>query len=1012
MATSITSSIYAQILGSANRYLAAAFTTTPSLGTLAVGTPITVDNLSYSGIPTPTVSYVLTVGGTSQSWPYTPVSADQNAAVSLTINLTSCGHTTSYGPLTGTIPTGGVVTATPLIGSNVSSSASYAPSPHFQNAIFDSRTPTLPNGSTLTSFDANGWPAVASQFVVSAIPGGAASGGQLSPGTYHCTVVSPTGAYCVPSLQTTTAGTFITNVVNQGDNATTKFDLITDAATNLALNLSTAVSFVDIPRDGSTSSAGKGWWYAPGVALHAKMQSLRFMDFLGTNSRTETNWAQRPQPPASSAAFVSASGPLISWELWIDYCNTAYAATGSKLKQVWLNLGPYIGTVLATAATDAATYGTNLATLLNTVPLNSNLKVKVEWGNEPWNPGFAQLNDYTKFAINELQVVTNYAGVSFGGGTPNTVTSVTSDGVNATVTASGSIPAYVSNGATCWATTSTNTFQGGTIASPATISNVTNLGGSYSFTYPCSSSGTMSGSFACIFNTTSNLITDGATNNNNLFNLGVKFMVRGAWRFQQAWVAVRPQDEFLLNIQAASFSSNGLAPMNFPPLHFNYANYLGGGSGAGADTSHAKNWLACTACAPYVSSSGVGTIASGSNQLTSFNLAASMRVGDTVIVQNAGSTTSLTSPVIAINGTNVSLRNNTVTAATGVTVTCSKGSGTGSMAANQNVITGLSIAGLAVGDIVTVPTANNPGLCAKVTDISAAGSGTLTLDTNAARTATAKGVFLTDCDPLSIIGAMNQNVGFVTDPTIRNHVYMNLKFGLKPIFYEGGPDTQTTPLKQVEVNTNAAIGTLITNLMDTVFKNGGSDFHYFYISPIYFVDRFGDFSGTGFTTSQDGWGACQTYFDDATAAPKQWALTGYTYPGTFANAYGNPGTLVVPTLAQGNGTLNSTTGLYYFSSNTILRNADWTATVNTTKTYNVTVWLADNAATTANVYIDGILAGTSTITAGAVNGSNNAAVATAGSSFSVALAAGPHVVSVQFPIGIGAVPGIQKVVFS
>lgn len=104
MSTSITSPIYAQLLGSANRYLAATFTTTPTLGTLSVGVPISVNNLNYIGIPTPTVTYTLTVGGVTQTWPYTPVSGDVSSTVSLIITLSSCGHTTSFGPLIGTIP--------------------------------------------------------------------------------------------------------------------------------------------------------------------------------------------------------------------------------------------------------------------------------------------------------------------------------------------------------------------------------------------------------------------------------------------------------------------------------------------------------------------------------------------------------------------------------------------------------------------------------------------------------------------------------------------------------------------------------------------------------------------------------------------------------------------------------------------------------------------------------------------------------------------------------------------
>lgn len=898
-----------------------------------------------------------------------------------------------------------------LIGINVGASTSFAPNPHYLNAIFDSRLPTAQPTFTLT-VDANGWPAVPSQFVVSALPGGSSTGGQLGTGTYHCTVVSSSGSYCTTTLSTPTAGTFITNVVNTGDGVTTKFDLVNDSTTNLILNFSTPVSFIDIPRDGSISSAGKGWWSSVGIGFHSQFQSLRFMDFLGTNGKTEQNWSQRPPGPSSLAAYVPGSSPsLTSWELWIDYCNAVYSTSSSKVKQVWLNISGYVGTIAASSATDATTYATNLANLLNSYPINPNLKVVVEFGNEPWNPGFTLLNDYAKFGITELNVVTNYAGSGAAGGTPNTITSVVGDGTNVTVTASGSIPSYVTNGATCFATSNSGTnFQGGSISSPVAISNITNLGGSYSFTYPSVTSGTMGAiQFCVIFNTTSNLINDGS-GFNNLFKVTGRFMERGLFRLQQAWSAVRPQDRFVINLQ--QYGSNTQAPMNFPPQEYFYGNYLGGGSGNGGDTTHLSNWLYGVSVAPYTNCTGIGSIVSGSTQITNFNLASACRVGDTLCVVGAGNTTSLTSPVIAINGTSVSLRNTTSVTATGVTVTSSRGSGVGTMVNFSNVITGLTISGLTVGDVVTVPTAKNTGLAAIVTDISLAASGTLTIDTAASVTVSNGSIALTDADPQSIIDAMSKNITNVSDGVIRAHVYKCNQFGVNPLFYEGGPDTQTTPLVQIEVHTDPNIFPVITSLLNTLYQNGGLDFHFFTGSPSTYVDRFGDYDSHGYTTSQDGWGACQNLTDTDTQAPVLGALRNYVNPGTFANRYGNPGTLTVDTLEQGNGTPNAVSGLYFFSTNSIARNADWVAAVNQSKTYTATVWIADNVSVAANLYIDNVLVGTSTVSAGSFGGGNNSAVAVAGTPLSISMTAGSHNISVRFPIGIGAQPGLSRVVFS
>jgi hypothetical protein len=154
------------------------------------------------------------------------------------------------------------------------------------------------------------------------------------------------------------------------------------------------------------SALTAGLFNDPIKALIGKFSVIRFMDFLATNTSVQANWTDRmlPSSPSfnrypSGSGWQGLGGP---WEHVVLLANE----TG---KDAWINIPAH--------ATDS--YVTNVARLLafgsngvnpyqsaqtNPVypPLNSGLKIYVEYSNELWNGIFQQFNDNCQAASNAL----------------------------------------------------------------------------------------------------------------------------------------------------------------------------------------------------------------------------------------------------------------------------------------------------------------------------------------------------------------------------------------------------------------------------------------------------------------------------------------------------------------------------------------------------------------------------------------------------------------------------------
>jgi hypothetical protein len=111
------------------------------------------------------------------------------------------------------------------------------------------------------------------------------------------------------------------------------------------------------------------------MASLSPYSTLRYMDFMFTNSLYDVTWANRPTIENTRAGMTPAGGsPGKPWERVIELAN----ATNTD---AWINV----------PVKADATYYVELAKLFK-AKLNPNLRVYVEYGNEMWNASFQQFS--------------------------------------------------------------------------------------------------------------------------------------------------------------------------------------------------------------------------------------------------------------------------------------------------------------------------------------------------------------------------------------------------------------------------------------------------------------------------------------------------------------------------------------------------------------------------------------------------------------------------------------------
>jgi hypothetical protein len=298
--------------------------------------------------------------------------------------------------------------AGPPVGINLNYAGDWAPDLLFADAFKQSRNWTTASGAA-APIDSNGWPTQDANIYVWA--------GQA---------LNMSGTYALSFNGQATVSGSGGAVTNQSYDPSNNLTTATVTMTNADLNL----TFTNTRRTSSSAtntgitnarlmrptSSGAGTSYptstnftTPIKNLIKKFGTIRFMDFLATNGNAQVNWSDRV-PPTYASYVVAApgygwEGKGCPWEYAVILCNE----TG---KDMWI--------CLPAGATD--TYITNVANLIafgsdganpyagpqaNPVypPLNSNLKLYVEYSNEVWNTAgaFTQSGTNHTAAISEVK---------------------------------------------------------------------------------------------------------------------------------------------------------------------------------------------------------------------------------------------------------------------------------------------------------------------------------------------------------------------------------------------------------------------------------------------------------------------------------------------------------------------------------------------------------------------------------------------------------------------------------
>lgn len=1016
-----------QLAAKLPRYLAAIISGAPYIAPEIQSGDVVdfVDAPVSAAYPIPTTSHTVFIGGVNKgSPPYTVVDANVTAGHLQVVQ----GVSNTQGSSSAT---SAVVNPIPLqrawdqglVGGNASATADYTKNQYLNNAGQSVRYPfyTYQNTTTnnMTNVDANGWPAQSFTVLITSTIGGI--DGQVSAGTYKCSFRS---VGQTTNLTGSSGCTFsgISNVnpnTSANDGVTTYFTLVVPFATNAFLNFDNPIQYLDIPRDGVTYTWGGPEFWSTSLNYFSQFSCIRMMDVCNVNNSTETVWSDRIAFKPEKGLTQPGNNP--SWERIARLINAVTAYPGSRTTKVWINPPGRIDTTAA----QSNNYAYQLPTLLNSILGSNPVQLYIEVGNEPWNGSFSLFGYELNAALTEAQALTSYGGltnyissvVSNGDGTATVTTSAPlsaiplPDGSTFAITNSSRMVADYQQGNSTWGSGSitpnaTNTADG--VVSPSGGVAVT-VTGSNTFTYPINGGvgvtvGTTmpaasgSSQFAMIFNLASNIVKDG--NSLNVFQLGNKYHLRRVFLIQQIWSSVRPLDKFVMGLQQYTIQQS--------PVHYPYSQYLNGGS---------NSWAYGSSVAPYTKSNGLAftSATNGNSFLLGVPFASSAVVGDQITITNIGTAgASVTTTVAAgSSGTTLNIATPVITSTTTGQITYVSGPS----AAFNGYISGTTLTvtsgtSPAIGHIFN----GTPATVAFGTKIISGSAPTWTVSISQTIGSSGAPVAMATANTDGVCSAMMASLpNFAT--SLAAHIYSSTKYGLVPMCYEGGPDTQSQPTQQVAIHTNPIMGTVVTTLLNSWFQQGGKEFNFYFVSPAVFTNG-----------SQGGWPALQTFAD--TTSPKiSGVLAMKTSTLTYQNTLGSPGTwqasgssgaYVAPQIYI-NSAMNfsTTTGMYYSSSNSTHRFFDIQVAVPRTRRYKLQIVGSDSTASVLDIYIDDMTTSIGSITMPA-NGAGSSGSTVPGNATALFLdinpstsknyfTSGSHRIRIDAPIGRASQFGIFSI---
>jgi len=214
-------------------------------------------------------------------------------------------------------------------------------------------TGTAPNGTYIVKYDGSG------TITYSGVAAKVAA--QSTAGRDVVQVTNSTSGGIFLTIKATTPGNYLRNirVYPPGGACANDYSTFAAGASACTGTMGAFVPFESFP-------ASKPW-YPPFFHDLKGFRTLRFMDWMHTNSTTLADWSARPLP--TDRTWTTANGAPIE---------TMIQLSNDLGEDPWMNLSPY--------ATDD--YVHQFAKLVH-AQLSSTLTLNLEYANEPWNYAFA-----------------------------------------------------------------------------------------------------------------------------------------------------------------------------------------------------------------------------------------------------------------------------------------------------------------------------------------------------------------------------------------------------------------------------------------------------------------------------------------------------------------------------------------------------------------------------------------------------------------------------------------------
>jgi hypothetical protein len=176
--------------------------------------------------------------------------------------------------------------------------------------------------------------------------------------------------------------------------------------------------------EGSATSHQAGTLYnVQYEALLANFTAIRFMDYLATNGNRQAAWSDRVTPQ-QARQYQAVSG--YGWEGKGGSLEYLAALANETGRDVWIDIPLYADADYVTKLAQLLAYGSDGVNSYTSAqsnpaypPLNSNLKIYLEYSNEIWNTGFQQNAGNTTLA--SAEVAAGASPLNYDGSTDGTV---------------------------------------------------------------------------------------------------------------------------------------------------------------------------------------------------------------------------------------------------------------------------------------------------------------------------------------------------------------------------------------------------------------------------------------------------------------------------------------------------------------------------------------------------------------------------------------------------------------